>query len=172
MNPDQARSIYSVSSSCLRNLSRDCATKHYNRFFSVLPNHGLSSRSSHRLPRCVLVLGARFSISIPSVLFQMYVQTYVLYVLKALLDCVSTGVCCFGSQARIERCRRVSSAGDLSTMYDIQACLCLLVYSHRSTQYSVDEPAGFNLRSVMKSAGYVLSPDRQRAAHGSYSLSL
>lgn len=67
-------------------------------------------------------------------------QTYVLKVLKALLDAVITGTCFSGSQARIERCKSLSSAGDLSTMYDIQACLsrsvracvCFKLASHTS----------------------------------------
>lgn len=50
-------------------------------------------------------------------------QTYVLNVLKALLEAVITGTCFSGSQARIERCKSLSSAGDLSIIYDIQACL-------------------------------------------------
>lgn len=50
-----------------------------------------------------------------------------LNVLKALLDAVITGTCFSGSHARIERCKSLSSAGDLSTMYDIHACLTRLV---------------------------------------------
>lgn len=55
-------------------------------------------------------------------------STYVLKVLKALLDAVMTGTCSFGSHGRIPRCKSVSSAGDLSTIYDIQACLNPLVF--------------------------------------------
>lgn len=50
-----------------------------------------------------------------------------LKVLNALLEAVNIGTCFSGSQGRIERCRSLSSAGDLSTMYDIQACLEKLV---------------------------------------------
>jgi hypothetical protein len=50
-------------------------------------------------------------------------STYVLYGLYPDRLHVRVGLCSLGSQMRISRCRSLSSAGDLSTMYDIHACL-------------------------------------------------
>lgn len=69
------------------------------------------------------------------------------------------GLCSFGSQTRIWRCRSLSSAGDLSTMYDIQACLspvrcslCLkrILYSERISGRSI--PSWLDLGAVNLSA--------------------
>lgn len=82
----------------------------------------LSPWCRHRCPRRVLVLGSMAHVSICQNQ-QKNRRPYVLKVLKALRDAVCMGTCFVGSHGRMERCNNLSSAGDLSTMYDIHACL-------------------------------------------------